>query len=164
MAPPKSAPTPPGALVIFGAGGDLTKRLIIPALYNLMKSKLLSNMTHEFQTPVNSILALTRMLLERSDGDLSGEHISILPLSLPVRGLSMKGVSVGGWGSLPEAVRTTDIATAIELARTASHLFPVAAVYDLAQVTDAVAHAERPGRTGAVLLTSVRDHQRSESP
>jgi NADPH:quinone reductase-like Zn-dependent oxidoreductase len=96
-------------------------------------------------------------------GDLSGEHISILPLSLPVRGLSMKGVSVGGWGSLPEAVRTADIATAIELARTASHLFPVAAVYDLAEVTAAVAHAEQPGRTGAVLLTSVRDHQRIES-
>ncbi|HEX2591712.1 MAG TPA: glucose-6-phosphate dehydrogenase [Rhizomicrobium sp.] len=43
MAPPKSQPTPPGALVIFGAGGDLTKRLIIPALYNLMRAKLLSD-------------------------------------------------------------------------------------------------------------------------
>jgi glucose-6-phosphate 1-dehydrogenase len=28
-------------MVIFGAGGDLTKRLIVPALYNLMKSGLL---------------------------------------------------------------------------------------------------------------------------
>jgi len=42
MAPPKSTPSPPAALVIFGAGGDLTKRLIVPALYNLMKSRLLS--------------------------------------------------------------------------------------------------------------------------
>src|SRR5690349_19542784 len=43
MAPPKSQPAPPSALVIFGAGGDLTKRLIVPALYNLMKAKLLSD-------------------------------------------------------------------------------------------------------------------------
>jgi glucose-6-phosphate 1-dehydrogenase len=43
MAPPKSTPAPPSALVIFGAGGDLTKRLIVPALYNLMKAKLLSD-------------------------------------------------------------------------------------------------------------------------
>ncbi|HEY3776575.1 MAG TPA: glucose-6-phosphate dehydrogenase [Rhizomicrobium sp.] len=32
---------PPCAMVIFGAGGDLTKRLILPALYNLTKSNLL---------------------------------------------------------------------------------------------------------------------------
>lgn len=39
-----------------------------------MKSKFLSNMTHEFQTPLNSILALTRLLLERADGDLTNEQ------------------------------------------------------------------------------------------
>jgi signal transduction histidine kinase len=39
-----------------------------------MKSKFLSNMTHEFQTPLNSILALTRLLLERADGDLTDEQ------------------------------------------------------------------------------------------
>jgi signal transduction histidine kinase len=38
------------------------------------KSKFLSNMTHEFQTPLNSILALTRLLLERADGDLTSEQ------------------------------------------------------------------------------------------
>ena len=32
---------PPCAMVIFGAGGDLTKRKLIPALYNLAKGKLL---------------------------------------------------------------------------------------------------------------------------
>ncbi len=31
-------PPPPGAMVIFGANGDLTRRLIVPALYNLAKS------------------------------------------------------------------------------------------------------------------------------
>jgi glucose-6-phosphate 1-dehydrogenase len=31
-------PPPPGAMVIFGANGDLTRRLVVPALYNLAKS------------------------------------------------------------------------------------------------------------------------------
>jgi len=35
------APSGPCAVVIFGAGGDLTKRKLIPALYNLAKGKLL---------------------------------------------------------------------------------------------------------------------------
>jgi signal transduction histidine kinase len=39
-----------------------------------MKSKFLSNMTHEFQTPLNSVLALTRLLLQRADGDLTSEQ------------------------------------------------------------------------------------------
>ncbi|MGB5694978.1 MAG: glucose-6-phosphate dehydrogenase [Polyangiales bacterium] len=32
---------PPCAMVIFGAAGDLTKRLVVPALYNLVESKRL---------------------------------------------------------------------------------------------------------------------------
>ncbi|HSS13855.1 MAG TPA: hypothetical protein VLL04_08175, partial [Rhizomicrobium sp.] len=35
------APPPACAIVIFGANGDLTKRLIIPALYNLARTHLL---------------------------------------------------------------------------------------------------------------------------
>ncbi len=35
------APAPACTLVIFGAGGDLTKRLLMPALYNLSGSRLL---------------------------------------------------------------------------------------------------------------------------
>ncbi|HKX64348.1 MAG TPA: glucose-6-phosphate dehydrogenase [Rhizomicrobium sp.] len=34
-------PPPPCAIVIFGANGDLTRRLIIPALYNLARTHLL---------------------------------------------------------------------------------------------------------------------------
>ena len=32
---------PPCAMVIFGAAGDLTKRLVTPALYNLVNAKRL---------------------------------------------------------------------------------------------------------------------------
>ena len=39
---PQGAVAPPCTLVIFGAGGDLTKRLLMPALYNLAGGKLLS--------------------------------------------------------------------------------------------------------------------------
>ena len=38
-----AAKAPPCTLVIFGAGGDLTKRLLMPAIYNLSKAKLLSD-------------------------------------------------------------------------------------------------------------------------
>ncbi len=34
-------PAPPCAIVIFGATGDLTHRLLMPALYNLSRWKLL---------------------------------------------------------------------------------------------------------------------------
>ncbi|MGH9582806.1 MAG: glucose-6-phosphate dehydrogenase [Bryobacteraceae bacterium] len=39
--PSTANPAGPCALAIFGAGGDLTGRLIVPALYNLASSKLL---------------------------------------------------------------------------------------------------------------------------
>ena len=41
--PPRrqAKPADPCAMVIFGATGDLTKRLVVPALYNLLRTKVL---------------------------------------------------------------------------------------------------------------------------
>jgi signal transduction histidine kinase/CheY-like chemotaxis protein len=39
-----------------------------------LKTRFLSHMSHEFRTPLNSVLALSRLLLDRIDGDLTTEQ------------------------------------------------------------------------------------------
>ena len=39
-----------------------------------LKTSFLSNLSHEFRTPLNSITSLCQMLIHRSDGDLSAEQ------------------------------------------------------------------------------------------
>jgi signal transduction histidine kinase/CheY-like chemotaxis protein len=40
-----------------------------------LKSRFLSNMSHEFRTPLNSIVALSRLLLAQKDGELSHDQV-----------------------------------------------------------------------------------------
>jgi signal transduction histidine kinase/DNA-binding response OmpR family regulator len=40
-----------------------------------LKTKFLSNVSHEFRTPLNSIVSLARLLMDRMDGDLSAEQM-----------------------------------------------------------------------------------------
>ena len=39
-----------------------------------LKTKFLSNVSHEFRTPLNSIISLARLLMDRIDGDLTNEQ------------------------------------------------------------------------------------------
>src|SRR5215467_9398231 len=39
-----------------------------------LKTRFMSNMSHEFRTPLNSVLALSRLLLDGIDGDLTPEQ------------------------------------------------------------------------------------------
>ncbi|HEY3928099.1 MAG TPA: ATP-binding protein [Candidatus Koribacter sp.] len=39
-----------------------------------LKTRFLSNMSHEFRTPLNSIISLTQLLLDRVDGELTEEQ------------------------------------------------------------------------------------------
>jgi signal transduction histidine kinase/CheY-like chemotaxis protein len=40
-----------------------------------LKTKFLSNVSHEFRTPLNSIISLARLLMDRMDGDLTSEQL-----------------------------------------------------------------------------------------
>jgi signal transduction histidine kinase/DNA-binding response OmpR family regulator len=40
-----------------------------------LKTKFLSNVSHEFRTPLNSIISLARLLMSKMDGDLTGEQL-----------------------------------------------------------------------------------------
>jgi len=53
---------------------ELDQRAIDLRRVSDLKTSFLSNLSHEFRTPLNSISSLSRLLLGRSDGDLNAEQ------------------------------------------------------------------------------------------
>jgi signal transduction histidine kinase len=54
--------------------GELDEKAVALQRADELKSRFLSHVSHEFRTPVNSVLALTALLLRRADGELSSEQ------------------------------------------------------------------------------------------
>src|SRR5215510_10934685 len=71
---PEAAPIAPAcAMVIFGAAGDLTKRLVVPALYNLMTGKRLSE---HFQLVGVDLAAKSTEAWRQSLTDMMNEFVT----------------------------------------------------------------------------------------
>ena len=86
-------------------------------------------------------------------GGLAGGPIDLTSLQITSRELGLKGVSIGRWFSnTPPELRQRDVEAAVNLAVKHSDLYRVAAEYPLEQISEAVVHVERPGKSGAVLL------------
>jgi signal transduction histidine kinase len=60
-----------GVLALYAQLDDQTREL---QRVNTLKDRFLSHLSHEFRTPLNSTLALSRLLLDRVDGSLSTEQ------------------------------------------------------------------------------------------
>lgn len=89
-----------------------------------------------------------------SYGDLSGQPISVPALYFSTRDIRLSGVTVGRWVDLPMESRKVDLKLALELAASKPELFPVEQTFDLADVGQAVALVEKPGKSGTVLIAS----------
>jgi NADPH:quinone reductase len=88
-------------------------------------------------------------------GSLDPEPISLPTMALAPREIMFKGVSSSRWlqTTSPEQ-RREDVKEAIEIGRAHPEQFEVDADYDMDRFIDAIAHNERAGRTGAVLISS----------
>lgn len=79
----KNRQAPPATMTIFGAAGDLTKRLVVPALYNLVRAGRLPDkfsivgVDHNGLTTETWRRSLTdemRDLVPRSGGEFQAEQ------------------------------------------------------------------------------------------
>jgi len=75
---------PPCAMVIFGAAGDLTKRLVVPALYDLVDAKRLSGgfrvvgvdlAAKTTQDWRDSLTSMMNEFITTGDGEFQADHI-----------------------------------------------------------------------------------------
>ncbi len=87
-------PAPACTMVIFGANGDLTKRLLMPALYNLSGAKLLDD---KF-----SVLGIDRD--DGTDGDFRGRQKASMESFTPAAGgeFAEKTLDAEWWGWLEQ--------------------------------------------------------------
>ncbi len=83
-------------------------------------------------------------------GSLGGETSDVR--IFPPRSLTLKGVALGSWRRLSAEQRKEDVALALRLAGEPAGLFEVADRYPPSQITEAIGHVGRAGRTGIVLL------------
>ena len=84
VAPCGAAPAPPCAMVIFGAAGDLTKRLLVPALYDLVLAdrlppefRLVGVATRPMTTAdwKQSLADMMRQFVAQGDGEFHADHL-----------------------------------------------------------------------------------------
>ena len=75
---------PPCAMVIFGAAGDLTKRLVVPALYDLVDAKRLAEGFHLVGVDLadkstedwrQSLTDMMNEFVAKGDGEFQADHI-----------------------------------------------------------------------------------------
>jgi NADPH:quinone reductase len=90
-------------------------------------------------------------------GSLGGEMSDIR--LFPPRSLTLKGVILNDWMQQPAEQREDDIELAQRLAHEPGPLFEVAERYPPSQIADAVAHIDRTGRVGMVLLDFTREQE-----
>lgn len=60
-----------GVLALYS---EISEKAVSLSKTNELKTKFISNMSHEFKTPLNAILSLSRILLDKVDGDLTAEQ------------------------------------------------------------------------------------------
>ena len=86
-------------------------------------------------------------------GRMADEPIPLHASALLERGLTVRGATIGRWvvATAPDQ-RASDTATASLMAQALSGQFDVAAIYPIGNLSDAIRHATKPGKTGTVLV------------
>jgi NADPH:quinone reductase-like Zn-dependent oxidoreductase len=86
-------------------------------------------------------------------GRMADEPIPLHATALLDRGLTLRGATIGRWvaATSPEQ-RVSDTTTACQMAQAFSSQFDVAAIYPIAELSDAIRHASKPCKIGTVLV------------
>jgi NADPH:quinone reductase-like Zn-dependent oxidoreductase len=109
--------------------------------------------------PVGGAIAGHLMSLLSSGGTLitygamAQENIPLHASAVVGNEIGIRGLTIGRWlsGVAPER-RASDIASVVAIVTTRPEEFDVAGTYALDQITEAVQHVNRPGKTGAVIV------------